>query len=283
MVLTCSYDELMFERFTARARRSLVLAQAEAPRAIEPVHLLLGLIEENEGVAALVLRRHEVSREGVLSYARQRYGEKVETAGRPPFSPRAKKCLELSLREALRLGHNYIGTEHILLGIIREAGDDVGELEEVLGTDPVRIRQAVEELKGEAALGQKIGFGSPAVNAALSRARELRLAEQGPLTTGHLLAAMVADEGSMAAVALGRLGVTTETLETELAAIDVATTSDATPLPEPVEVRIGDEIVVRIDSPGVAAALRDLTPEEIRRLLLSGTARRKGRRPPRAS
>src|SRR5881394_3740067 len=105
----------MFERFTDRARRVVVLAQEEARMLnhnyIGTEHILLGLIHEGEGVAAKALESLGISLEGVGQQA---------PSGHIPFTPRAKKVLELSLREALQLGHNYIGTEHILLGLIRE-------------------------------------------------------------------------------------------------------------------------------------------------------------------
>src|SRR5215210_7659636 len=108
-------NEQMFERFTDRARRVVVLAQEEARMLnhnyIGTEHILLGLIHEGEGVAAKALESLGISLEGVRQQA---------PSGHIPFTPRAKKVLELSLREALQLGHNYIGTEHILLGLIRE-------------------------------------------------------------------------------------------------------------------------------------------------------------------
>ncbi len=116
----------MFERFTDRSRRVVVLAQEEA-RALNhnyigTEHLLLGLIAESEGMAAKSLAYHGVSLESVREEVRNIVGEgqRVPT-GHIPFTPRAKKVLELALREALMLNHNYIGTEHLLLGLIKEA------------------------------------------------------------------------------------------------------------------------------------------------------------------
>src|SRR5438874_2118873 len=115
----------MFERFTERARQVVVLAQEEARTLkhnyIGTEHILLGLLREEEGVAARVLGSLEISTENVRAQIEQivGYGEEV-TTGQIPFTPRAKKVLELALREALSLGHNYIGTEHILLGLVRE-------------------------------------------------------------------------------------------------------------------------------------------------------------------
>jgi len=115
----------MFERFTDRARRVLVLAQEEARllnhNFIGTEHILLGLIHEGEGVAAKALESLGISLEAVREKVEETIGPAgSSTTGSPPFTPRAKKVLELSLREALQLGHNYIGTEHMLLGLVRE-------------------------------------------------------------------------------------------------------------------------------------------------------------------
>ena len=115
----------MFERFTDRARRVVVLAQEEARMLnhnyIGTEHILLGLIHEGEGVAAKALESLGISLEGVRSQVEEIIGQGQQApSGHIPFTPRAKKVLELSLREALQLGHNYIGTEHILLGLVRE-------------------------------------------------------------------------------------------------------------------------------------------------------------------
>jgi ATP-dependent Clp protease ATP-binding subunit ClpC len=115
----------LFERFTDRARRVLVLAQEEARLLnhsfIGTEHILLGLIHEGEGVAAKALESLGISLEAVREKVEETIGPAgTAPTGSPPFTPRAKKVLELSLREALQLGHNYIGTEHMLLGLVRE-------------------------------------------------------------------------------------------------------------------------------------------------------------------
>ncbi|HEY7948868.1 MAG TPA: Clp protease N-terminal domain-containing protein, partial [Acidimicrobiales bacterium] len=141
----------MFERFTDRARRVLVLAQEEARLLnhsfIGTEHLLLGLIHEGEGVAAHALHQLDIS----LEAARERIEEAIGLSGTPPigsppFTPRAKKVLELSLREALQLGHNYIGTEHLLLGIVREGEGVAAQVLISLGADLARVRQQVVQL-----------------------------------------------------------------------------------------------------------------------------------------
>jgi ATP-dependent Clp protease ATP-binding subunit ClpA len=141
----------MFERFTDRARRVVVLSQEEARKLnhnyIGTEHLLLGLVHEGEGVAAKALESLGVD----LTSVRDRVKEIIGQGGSPasghiPFTPRAKKVMELSLREALQLGHNYIGTEHILLALIRE-GEGVGaQVLQDSGAELNRVRQQVLQL-----------------------------------------------------------------------------------------------------------------------------------------
>src|SRR6201988_4880143 len=141
----------MFERFTDRARRVVVLAQEEARMLnhnyIGTEHILLGLIHEGEGVAAKSLESLGISLEGVRSQVEEIIGQGQQApSGHIPFTPRAKKVLELSLREALQLGHNYIGTEHILLGLIREGDGVAAQVLVKLGADLNRVRQQVIQL-----------------------------------------------------------------------------------------------------------------------------------------
>ncbi|MBS7547621.1 ATP-dependent Clp protease ATP-binding subunit [Dietzia massiliensis] len=141
----------MFERFTDRARRVVVLAQEEARMLnhnyIGTEHILLGLIHEGEGVAAKALESLGISLEAVRSQVEEIIGQGQQApSGHIPFTPRAKKVLELSLREALQLGHNYIGTEHILLGLIREGEGVAAQVLVKLGADLTRVRQQVIQL-----------------------------------------------------------------------------------------------------------------------------------------
>ncbi len=141
----------MFERFTDRARRVVVLAQEEARllnhNYIGTEHILLGLIHEGEGVAAKALESLGISLEGVREQVEEIIGQGGSSpSGHIPFTPRAKKVLELSLREALQLGHNYIGTEHILLGLIREGEGVAAQVLVKLGADLSRVRQQVIQL-----------------------------------------------------------------------------------------------------------------------------------------
>ena len=152
----------MFQRFSDRARRVVVLAQEEARMLnhnyIGTEHLLLGLIQEGEGVAAKALESIGISLEAVRNQVEEIIGRGSSApTGHIPFTPRAKKVLELSLREALQLGHNYIGTEHILLGLIREGEGVAAQVLTKLGADLDRVRnQVVQLLTGAAASSKDI-------------------------------------------------------------------------------------------------------------------------------
>jgi ATP-dependent Clp protease ATP-binding subunit ClpC len=159
----------MFERFTDRARRVVVLAQEEARMLnhnyIGTEHILLGLIHEGEGVAAKALESLGIALEGVRQQVEEIIGQGQQApSGHIPFTPRAKKVLELSLREALQLGHNYIGTEHILLGLIREGEGVAAQVLVKLGADLNRVRQQVLQLlsgyQGTKEAGAGSGSGS---------------------------------------------------------------------------------------------------------------------------
>ena len=159
----------MFERFTDRARRVLVLAQEEARLLnhsfIGTEHILLGLIHEGEGVAAKALESLGISLEAVREKVEETIGMAgTAPSGSPPFTPRAKKVLELSLREALQLGHSYIGTEHMLLGLVREGEGVAATVLVSLGADLGRVRQQVIQLmsgnQGKESVGASQGQGS---------------------------------------------------------------------------------------------------------------------------
>jgi ATP-dependent Clp protease ATP-binding subunit ClpA len=168
----------MFERFTQRARRVVVLAQEEARMLnhnyIGTEHILLGLIREGEGVAAKALESLGISLEAVRQEVEKMIGRGQQApSGHVPFTPRAKKVLELSLREAHALGHNYIGTEHILLGLIREGSGVAAQVLVKLGADLNRARQQVVQLlqgyQGEDVTGE----GLPRPDDALTRVDSL--------------------------------------------------------------------------------------------------------------
>ena len=144
----------MFERFSDRARRAVALAQEEARRLdhnyIGTEHILLGLIHEGEGVAAKALESLGISLDAVRQQVEEIIGRGQQPPqGHIPFTPRAKKVLELSLRESLQLGHKYIGTEHILLGLIREGDGVAAQVLVRLGADLNRVRQQVIQLLKE--------------------------------------------------------------------------------------------------------------------------------------
>jgi ATP-dependent Clp protease ATP-binding subunit ClpA len=141
----------MFERFTDRARRVVVLAQEEARMLdhnyIGTEHILLGLIHEGSGVAAKALEALGIRLEAVRLEVETMIGRGGEqTSGHIPFTPRAKKVLELAFRESTQLGHNYIGTEHILLGLVREGSGVAAQVLVKLGADLNRVRQQVVHL-----------------------------------------------------------------------------------------------------------------------------------------
>jgi ATP-dependent Clp protease ATP-binding subunit ClpA len=258
----------MFERFTDRARRAIVVAQQEtrdlAHGFIRPEHLLLGLMD-GDGLAATALRQCGLDADSM----RQRVVDAVVPAAsarhldKVPFSGPAKKTLENSLREALRLGHNYIGTEHILLGLLRGADDT---FKRVLGTDVDHVKMCITALIPTGFVGSA-SLRSPAVTAAMDRARHV--AGDAPMTTGHLVRAVLADGKCEAATALAELGVTEEAFAAALEHVVVADTTDAPPAPRSVEIRIGD-VHTKVDDPALAAALGGLSAEEIRAALARG-------------
>jgi ATP-dependent Clp protease ATP-binding subunit ClpC len=154
VLLSNARRQTMFERFTDRARRVVVLAQEEASRLVHNYigteHILLGLVREGEGIAARALESAGIGLDAVRQQVEEIIGRGQEPpSGNVPFTPQAKKVLELSLRESRRLGHNYIGTEHILLGLIREGNGVAGQVLVKLGADLKRLRQQVIQLLAE--------------------------------------------------------------------------------------------------------------------------------------
>jgi ATP-dependent Clp protease ATP-binding subunit ClpC len=257
----------MFERFTNRARHVVVLSQEEARllshNYIGTEHILLGLLSEPESIAGQVLTSFGITRDDVRVEVEELIGTgKSQPSGHIPFTPRAKKTLELSLREALSIKHNYIDTEHILLGLIRE-GDgvavqimrnhaDLAEiraavLNAVSATDPGEPAEGSEETNAVlrwlrqrlSRHGASLPFrpdvpgaepatrGTPAVEAALQQAARLA----GPLPVGshHLLLAALEDANSAASSALASLGVDLDQLRGKLRSAKIAGTSDEQP------------------------------------------------------
>jgi ATP-dependent Clp protease ATP-binding subunit ClpA len=266
---TSSHADVMFERFTAYARHVVVLAQEEARRLnhnyIGTEHILLGLLGERDGLGFRVLESFGMSldegREEVVAAVG---AGKAEPGKHIPFTPRAKKTLELSLREALNLGHHYIGTEHILLGLIRE-GDGVAaqimrkhgdlrairtavidavpeaEAKETKRTTALRwARRRVAGLaERDAPAAEESLTATPAADATLTEAT--RLAGGQPVGSHHLLLAALADANSAAARVLAALGVDLERAKESLRGADVRGTSDEQP-----EVAGGRQMVIHV-------------------------------------
>jgi ATP-dependent Clp protease ATP-binding subunit ClpA len=245
----------MFERFTAPARRVVVLAQEEARQLqhnyIGTEHVLLGLIaSQPNGIPARVLQGIGLTLEGARQEVVAIVGRgKAKPTGHIPFTPRAKKTLELALREALQLHHNYIGPEHILLGVIRE-GQGVGAQvirnhadlaavrHEVIQAAPrslVRVagrwwlrRLSADDPGEPGAPAEQSGLSAtPAADTTLSQAA--RLAGARPVGSHHLLLAALSDANTAAVRALGSLGVDLELAREALRTVDVTGTSDEQP------------------------------------------------------
>jgi ATP-dependent Clp protease ATP-binding subunit ClpA len=240
----------MFERFTDRARRAVVSAQEEARRLqhnyIGTEHILLGLLAVRGGVAYKVLDGFGISQEGVREEVVALVGTgSTPMSGHIPFTPRAKKTLELSLREALQLNHNYIGTEHVLLGLIREGEGVAAQIITAHGADLDSVRQAVIELLhtysgqgsgqrwlrslsgvAEAAEGTDLP-ATPAAEASVTAA--VQLAGTKPIGSHHLLLAALEDPDSAAARTLAGLGVDLDQAREALRTVDVTGTSDEQP------------------------------------------------------
>ena len=216
----------MFERFSDRARRVVVLSQEEARllnhNYIGTEHILLGLVHEGEGLASRALRSLDIT----LDAVRQQVEEIIGQGGSPPseqipFTPRAKKVLELSLREALQLGHNYIGTEHILLGLIREGEGVAAQVLVRLGASLPTVRARVLQLVAggsvEGAVGRMPGL-SPELMAVLDEARRAAEATgEAQVMPSHLFLAAVEHPDGAAGRMLRAVGVDPEELRRQLA------------------------------------------------------------------
>jgi ATP-dependent Clp protease ATP-binding subunit ClpA len=193
----------MFERFTDRARRVLVLAQDEA-RAMEhnflgTEHILLGLVAEGEGVGAKALIELGVSLADLRTRITQvvPQGAPGTASGAPPFTPRAKKVLELALREALEMNHNYIGTEHLLLGLIREGEGVAAQVLVAVGLGATTVRAKVLTLLAGFVPANPFGRTTPAGGQLATRARALAATEA--VGSQHFLLGILEDPGSLGA------------------------------------------------------------------------------------
>jgi len=260
----------MFERFTDRARRVVVLAQEEARLLqhdyIGTEHILLGLLHEGEGVAGRVLGEMGISLDAVRDKITSIVGcGGGAPTGHIPFTPRSKKVLELALREALALKHNYIGTEHILLGLLREGEGLAAQVLVELGADLRTARQNVIHMIGPAVArpgmrgypSAALGIATPAANLVATQAR--RLAQGARVGSQHYLLGLLGEEQSLAAKVLTSLGVTREAVEAKLEELDAAGTSDEAPEEagaRRMSLRIEPErLVLEVDDPEQAAKL----------------------------
>jgi ATP-dependent Clp protease ATP-binding subunit ClpA len=256
----------MFERFTDRARRVLVIAQDEARELghpfIRPEHIGLGLLR-SDGAAARALADLGVTYSATREHVVVGMPPTASLAGeRLPFTPEAKKVLELSLREALGLGHNYIGTEHLLLGLLRQDGASPSALFEV-DTELLRARAI------QYATGSKDDRSprSPALHTALGRAQPAT-GEAGA-STGDLLVAIAGDPDSQGARVLAHLGVTERALADALEQVPREGTSDASGPPRWFEIKAGGRTTT-VEDPDLARVLHELDPQQIRAILRKG-------------
>ena len=217
----------MFERFTARARQVVVLAQEEARilkhNYIGTEHILLGLLREEEGLAARVLESLDITVERVRAQVVRIVGSGEEvTSGQIPFTPRAKKVLELALREALSLGHNYIGTEHILLGLVRENEGVAARILLDFDADSLTVRnQVICMLHRVGAMGagralEEIGLSDKLLDGAGAPLRTLVDELEGylgrPADAGDLLVLIGSVPEGIGERTLAALGIDADTL-----------------------------------------------------------------------
>ena len=259
---------MTFERFTGKARQVVVAAQEQARLLkhsyIGTEHLLLGLLEVPDGTAAKVLHQLGYGREAAqIDIAAVVKPGTRELSGHIPFTPQAKKTLELALREAQRLHHHHVGTEHILLALVRE-GEGVGAKVLADRIHPVsRIRTAVLA-SVEGAQDTASGpwpSGTPATEDTLSTAGAL--AGGAPVGSHHLLEAMLRAENSMAARVLRELGVDPDAVAAKIDELDPETTTDANPeetAARKMEIRlVDDEVHLILRDPATVAAAKRVT------------------------
>jgi len=255
----------MFERFTTRARHAVVLAQEEARRLdhdyIGTEHVLLGLLGEPDGAAARALRGLGISLTSTRTVIESIVARGTASiTGHIPFAAPSKKVLELSLREALQLGHNYIGTEHILLGLVR-AGDgpaakaleqQAGSLEAVRDAVVAEINRATPGGEGTT----RDAARTPAAEAVLATAQAL--AAGAPVGSHHLLEAMVLLEGSLGGNTLAALGVDAAAVAAKIDELGIDGTTDVTP-----QDAAARQMEIHVDDDEVRIVLRDPTSREI--------------------
>ncbi|MCX4092934.1 Clp protease N-terminal domain-containing protein [Nocardia sp. alder85J] len=258
-----------FERFTVKARQVVVRAQEAARHLghnyIGTEHLLLGLLDVPDGTAAEALHRLGYDKEAALAeIAALVEPGTAKPVGHIPFTPRAKKTLDLAVREAAQLHHTHIGTEHLLLALVTE-GAGVGAKALAARIEPIgRIRAAVlaesPDLPDTAAAGSW-PTGTPAIRDAVATATAL--AGGAPVGSHHLLEAMLRAENSMAARALRELGIDPDAVAAALDDLDPETTTDANPeeaAGRRMEIRLtGDEVHIVLRDPATVDLARQVT------------------------
>jgi ATP-dependent Clp protease ATP-binding subunit ClpC len=261
----------MFERFTDNARGVVVKAQSEARDLkhdyIGTEHVLLGLFHSPNGIAAQALSQLAITAEMVRADVVTMVGVGTESlSGHIPFSGRAKKVLELALREALQLSHNYIGTEHILLALVREGNGAAAKVLAKHVEDVQDIPRTVSALIESHTKG-----GGPVRPNRTTAADEVvtaaeALAGAAPMGSHHLLEALIRADGSMAATVLAQLGVSPDAIADKVDELDADATTDATPqetAARKMEIRVVDDevhVVFRDDSTlGLAKSVTELT------------------------
>jgi len=297
----------MFERFTAKARHTIVLAQEEARflnhNYIGTEHILLGMIHETQGIGARVLAQFGLTLEGTREEVTAIVGEgKGKPSGHIPFTPRAKKTLELALREALQLHHGYIGTEHILLGLVREGEGVAAQVMRQHG-DLLKIRMAVLDLApadspaeqprrtwlrrvtavrrmatepGEQPsepAEQSLLSATPAADATLSTAAKLAGGEA--VGSHHILLAALTDANSAAAKVLSSLGVNLTQAKDALRDADVTGTSDEQPEEagrRQMNFKVSDELLTIVAADPVLVKSANAALKAIRELSGPGAA-----------
>ena len=259
----------MFERFTAEARTVVIRAQEEARAmrhdSIGTEHILLGLFTMPTSVAARALRNLGITAAAVRTGIEEKVGLGAEDspAGHIPFTKRAKKVLELSLREALQLKHNYIGTEHILLALQREGE---GLAAEILAgrIHTGTIRETVNDLLRDGVREHPADEPAPRTNAADEVVTAAQaLAGDAPMGSHHLLEALIRAEGSMAAKVLADLGIDPATIAAKVDEFDTEDTTDATPeelAARKMELRVeNDEVHLVFRDPATVDLARSVT------------------------
>jgi ATP-dependent Clp protease ATP-binding subunit ClpC len=272
----------MFERFTDEARQAVVSAQEQARllqhNHIGTEHVLLSLFTVPDSAAGRALHKLGLTRKAVVSDVETIVGRGTGTSsGHIPFTPRAKKVLELALREALTLRHNYIATEHVLLGILREGEGVAAQILTRRVRDLTVVRGAVLSELGTAAeadaLGSKATQGQP-ISSSVAPKKVTTAAEEAiaaaealaggaPMGSHHLLEALARAEGSMAGQALAALGVAPDAIANRVDELDPEATTDASP-----EESAARKMELRVEQGEVHLVFRDEVTVELARQIV---------------